>query len=410
MSKEIAVIGAGIVGLCNALQLAKRGHKITLFDMNGIANKCSYGNAGHFATEQVFPLANVNLLPQLPKMLLDPKGALSIRFSYLFKALPWFTRFIWNMRPTRQTMLIEALKPLNNESLAAYKRLLDDEYDVFITTKGSLLTFESSDQTKAKQTLIKYQSQGVNVTLLSQAQVFELEPNLSTTVSHALFFPDVGHSTDPHTLCESLFVKITNLDGKLITEQVESIAQQAGHVLIKTNTAKVYRYDDVVVSAGVWSKKLAEQLGYCVPIEAERGYHAMLTMDNPISRPVASNERQFIITPMDKGLRLAGTVEFAGKDAKENHERAMMLLGHTNELLPSTKDITVSSTWMGCRPSLPDSLPILGVAPNHANVYFAFGHQHLGLTQAAITSELIADLIQKHSPSITLTPYRIDRF
>ena len=171
-----------------------------------------------------------------------------------------------------------------------------------------------------------------------------------------------------------------------------------------------YHFDKIVVATGALSKKLAHQLGYFVPLDTERGYHAMIKHQTSLSRPVASAERQFIITPMSSGLRIAGTVEFAGLDAPENHQRTDVLMEHAAALLPSIDNTPASETWMGCRPSLPDSLPVIGRSPHHRNVYFGFGHQHLGLTQAAITAELLAQLCNSEVPSLDLTPYRIDRF
>lgn len=409
MTQNVAIVGAGIIGLCTGLQLAKRGFKVTLFDKHGAGNKCSYGNAGHFATEQVFPLANASLLPKLPKMLLDPNGPLRIQLPYLFKALPWFTRFLFNMRKSKQTELTAALRALNEPSIAAYRRLLDNSYDVFISNKGSLLTFEHDDQSVVDKVHHHYASQGVNLDILRGQEVHQLEPALAKTVKQALFFKDVAHSADPHALCVFLLNEIQRLQGEIIHENVVNLTQTDHGVLVCAGNEK-HVFEHVILASGVWSKTLAKQLGFRVPIDAERGYHTMLDTPNPISRPVASADRQFIITPMNNGLRLAGTVEFAGVDAKENQNRATMLIKHAEALLPRAKNKPVKSTWMGCRPSLPDSLPVIGRSPKQKDIYFAFGHQHLGLTQGAITSELIADLIQGKQTSITLNPYRIDRF
>ncbi|WP_462163928.1 NAD(P)/FAD-dependent oxidoreductase [Pseudoalteromonas xiamenensis] len=408
--KTVAIVGAGIIGLCIGLQLIKRGFQVTLYDPNGVANKCSFGNAGHFATEQVFPLANRSLLPKLPKMLLDPNGPLRIELRYLFKAMPWFTRFVLNMTQRKQQQLTSALRSLNEPSLAAYERLLDNSYDVFISSKGSLLTFENADFNEVESVKNHYASQGVNVQLLTQQDVLALEPNLSHNIKYALLFKEVAHSADPHALCLHLFDEIKSRGGRFIQQRVEHISSTTEGEVIKLANNNNAIFDKVIIASGVWSKSLAKQLGFSVPIDAERGYHSMLNMENPITRPVASADRQFIITPMDNGLRLAGTVEFAGVDAKENHARATMLLTHANALIPATQSQQIESTWMGCRPSLPDSLPVIGVSPSNKNIVFAFGHQHLGLTQGAVTSELVADLLQDIQPSITLTPYRIDRF
>ncbi|KAF7769731.1 D-amino-acid dehydrogenase [Pseudoalteromonas citrea] len=408
---NIAVIGAGIVGLCTAKKLQDQGFSVTLFDQQGIAQKCSKGNAGHFATEQVFPLAQASLLAKIPSMLFNKNGPLKIEWRYLHHALPWFWKFIANMRSAKLAANTQALKALNSSALLAYKSLLGGkDFADLITLNGSLLTFEDTPRHDINKLYQKYKRQGIAVKWLSGKAIYSLEPSLNKRIRNALLFTDVGHSVDPYALCQHIFTRFRDAGGQFKQQGIGAINTIEDAVTLTCSKGASTEFDKVIVCTGAWSKQLSQQLGFNVPLDTERGYHAMIKKQTSLSRPVASAERQFIITPMSSGLRVAGTVEFAGLDAPENHQRTKVLLQHANALLPCIDDTPPSETWMGCRPSLPDSLPVIGRSPHHRNVYFGFGHQHLGLTQGAITAELLAQLCNSEAPSLDLTPYRIDRF
>ncbi|MDK1285880.1 NAD(P)/FAD-dependent oxidoreductase [Pseudoalteromonas umbrosa] len=405
----IAVVGAGIVGLCNALQLQQLGYQVTLFDPKGIGTQCSKGNAGHFATEQVFPLADRALLKKLPSMLFDKLSPLRIDWRYLLQALPWFARFCANMPTPRYTRHTKALKALNQAALEAYKRLLGDNFNAHIICKGSLLTFENYDLGAIKKIHQAYLANGVKVELLDKPAIAALEPQISDTVRYALLFTEVGHSPDPLKLSMHIYKEFIRLGGQFVQQSVAEVAQHEHNSSVIDSLGKSKHFSKVIICAGAWSKQLCQQLGYKLPIEAERGYHNMLS-NHALSRPVASADRQFIMTPMQAGLRLAGTVEFAGLHRPPFYARAASLLTHAQALLKKFNHVEQGEHWMGPRPSLPDSLPVIGQAPTHPNILFALGHQHLGLTQAAITSELIANLVANKPTVFDITPYSIARF
>ncbi|TRY29821.1 FAD-binding oxidoreductase [Aliiglaciecola sp. M165] len=409
---ETAVIGAGIIGVCCAIKLQNQGIKVTLIDKVGVAQGCSKGNAGHFATEQVFPLAELGLLKHIPKMLFSPNGPIKIRLAYLPFAMPWFIRFFVNMLPARFKRHSKALKTLNIKAIEAYDELLEQAgLSHLLIKQGSLMTFENTDLKIIEQIKNKYLDNGIRVELLSRSQVKNLEPSLSSNVTYALYFPDVGHTQDPEKLCLSLFEYFMAQGGQFVQEHVHSIEQSKEKVRISTSLQTIH-CDTAILAAGAWSKRLLTPLKYKVPLDTERGYHYMVKNHPNINRPIASYERKFIMTPMTSGLRLAGTVEFAGLNTKSNKKRATALASHSTKLLDGI-NITESldgQHWMGMRPSLPDSLPVIGRAPKHDRLFFAFGHQHLGLTQAAITGKLIAELVCKKPSSIELEPFSINRF
>lgn len=415
---NIAVIGAGIIGINCALELQSLGFQVTLIDKLGIGEGCSKANAGHFATEQVFPLAEPSLLWQFPKLILNPLGPISLSAIYLPKALPWFGQFIINMLPGKRASNSEALKTLNKNAINYYRPLLKEaEAENLLTLKGSLLVFEKSSSKKIERQFIRYKNAGIDVLLLDRQQTLLLEPSLSENIYGSLYFTEVGHSVDPFAICTKLAALAFKKGCVFYQGEVLNINHSTvGASLITTKGT--LQFDQVVIASGAWSKNLLKTLGYHLPIEAERGYSLDLpigTKVHKLSRPVASAERKFIITPMAHGLRLAGTVEYAGLNKSANMKRADMLFKNAEQvlnILPKYNPQKAKSTakWMGHRPSMPDSLPVIGQAPNHENIYFALGHQHLGLTQGAITGKIIGQLVSKKETDIDIRPFCISRF
>lgn len=406
--REVTIIGAGVVGLCSAFFLQQAGFSVLLLDEQPPAEGCSKGNAGHFATEQVFPLANFDLLQQLPSMLVKPHSPLKIRASYLLKNLPWFCRFISNMPAAKQQHLQQALSQLNGHSIASWQKLAElcDAEDL-IKYRGALLVSES-DNGKLEQTYQHYRQAGIAVQLLNKTQTLDNEPALSRNLTGALDFTEVAHTVEPWVLCQRIFAAFLAAGGQWQQSKVKRLS--AGKVHQVETEQHTFSTHCLVIAAGAYSNLLTRQLGWSVPLAAERGYHLMV---NPValSKPVSSLERKFIMTPMQQGLRIAGTVEFAGLDAPPDYRRVDSLLFHANKLLHSPFDEQQNKlSWFGNRPSLPDSLPVLGPCPQHKNIYYNFGHQHLGLTQAAYCAELLLASMTNPQPDIRLKPYRIDRF
>lgn len=418
LNNTVAVLGAGIIGINCALELQSLGFNVTLIDKSGIGEGCSKNNAGHFATEQVFPLAEAHLLWKIPKFLLDPLGPMALSPSYFPRALPWFLRFMGNMFSHARNKNTRALQSINKYAIDYYKPLLRSANAQHLLTKhGSLLVFESANPREAQQLFEHYKSANITVELLNKDAVLALEPNLSKNVNFALYFKDVAHTANPYAICQVLAEQAFKLGTKFEQKTVMSIEQLPTGIQLITNDEHGTHetvFDQVVVATGAWSKQLLSQLNYTLPIEAERGYSYDLHQKSPpmLSRPVASVERKFIITPMAHGLRFSGTVEFAGLDKPANMARANALYQNAQKLidvLPTTSDCE-HHTWLGFRPSLPDSLPVIGKAPKHKHIYLALGHQHLGLTLGAITGKLIGQLMTDKKTDIDVRPFCISRF
>ncbi|WP_338474952.1 FAD-dependent oxidoreductase [Pseudomonas khavaziana] len=408
---DIVVVGAGIIGVTCALQLARQGRQVQVIDAQAPGMGASYGNAGHLATEQVFPIADLSILKRLPAMLLNPMGPLRLDWAYLPRALPWFIRLLLNLRPASYQRTVAGLRALNKGSLGAWQRLLHSIGQTqLLREDGSLLVFERAESRVALDALQqRMRQQGVAVEFWSGEAVRTVAPQLSDAIQGGLFFPSTGHFLDPYTLVGELvnaakaegvqFLQQRVLDGRLDDSGVSLMTDQG-----------VVTARQVLIACGAHSAKLTAALtGKQVPLDTERGYHLMLPHEHQrLPFAVTSLERKFIMTPMTGGLRLAGTVEFAGLDRPANMQRAWQLHRLSQGLFRHDLNAGDATPWMGFRPSLPDSLPIIDRVCE-GKVLLAFGHQHLGLTQAAVTAERIGQLVAGESVP-ELQPYRLDRF
>ncbi|MHA6574472.1 NAD(P)/FAD-dependent oxidoreductase [Pseudomonas yamanorum] len=412
---DIAVVGAGIIGVACALQLARQGRRVVVIDQQQPGHGASFGNAGHLATEQVFPIADASILSRLPAMLMDPMGPLRLDWKYLPRALPWFTRLLLNLRPAPFQRTVAGIRALNESSLGAWHRLLDSiDRTELMREDGSLLVFERPDSRQAIDALqARMRQQAVPVDYWQASAVQEVAPQLSEGIQGGLFFPCTGHFLDPYrVVCE--LVEAAKACGVQFLEQPVLGGKLGEHGVSLRTDQGVVAARQVLIACGAHSAKLtAELTGKKVPLDTERGYHLMLPNEHGrLPFAVTSLERKFIMTPMDAGLQLAGTVEFAGLDRPPNMQRAWQLHRLSQGLFRRDLSAEDATPWMGFRPSLPDSLPIIDKVCD-GKVLLAFGHQHLGLTQAAVTAELIGQLV---SPVFfshglpALEPYRLSRF
>lgn len=417
---RITVIGAGVIGLACALELRRRGFSVQVLDRQAPGMGASYGNAGHMATEQVFPIADASILTQLPAMLRDPMGPLRLDWRYLPRALPWFTRLLLNLRSAPYASSVSGIRALNEASLDAWRQLLDSiDGRHLMKEDGSLLVYEQ-DQSKPRidQLAAAMSAQGVALESWSGDAIRELAPSLSAKLRGGLFFPATAHVVDPAAITAALVDAARQEGVTFATAEVRTarVHGQGQGVSLQTDTGAL-DCERVLLACGAHSAPLAAELtGRRVPLDTERGYHLMLPAERhrlPVA--VTSLERRFIMTPMSDGLRLAGTVEFAGLKRPPNMARAWQLQRLSQGLFEHDLDATDAKPWMGFRPSLPDSLPIIDSARD-GRVLLAFGHHHLGLTQAAVTAKLVGRLATgKTAPAAgplslpPLSPYRLQR-
>ena len=411
---DIAVIGAGIIGVACALQLARQGKRVVVIDKQPPGHGASFGNAGHLATEQVFPIADASILKRLPAMLMDPMGPLRLDWKYLPHAVPWFSRLLLNLRPAPFQRTVAGLRALNESSLDAWKRLLQSiARPDLLKEDGSLLVFERAESRQAIDALqARMRQQQVPVDLWSASAVRESAPQLSEQIQGGLFYPRTGHFLDPYQVVCELASAAKTAGVQFFQQEVQGGQLQAHGVSLITDQGR-FTARQVLIACGAHSAKLTTALtGKRVPLDTERGYHLMLPHEHErLPFAVTSLERKFIMTPMTGGLRLAGTVEFAGLQRPPFMERAWQLHRLSKGLFRHDLNAEDATPWMGFRPSLPDSLPVIDKVCD-GKVLLAFGHQHLGLTQAAVTAEMIAQLASPstHSGVPTMDAYRLGRF
>ena len=414
---DVAVVGAGIIGVACALSLARQGRRVVVIDQQEPGRGASFGNAGHLATEQVFPIADLSILKRLPAMLMDPMGPLRLDWKYMPRALPWFARLLLNLRPAPFQRTVAGIRALNESSLDAWQRLLQAiDRPELMKEDGSLLVFERTDSQQAIEALqVRMRQQQVPVDFWQAKAVRDAAPQLSEQIQGGLFFPRTGHFLDPFRVVGELVRAARSSGVQFLKLRVEGGQLNAHGVSLITDQGRLTSRQ-VLIACGAHSAKLTATLtGKKVPLDTERGYHLMLPHEHGrLPFAVTSLERKFIMTPMADGLRLAGTVEFAGLECPPAMERAWQLHRLSKGLFKRDLSAEAATPWMGLRPSLPDSLPIIDRVCD-GKVLLAFGHQHLGLTQAAVTAQMIAQMAspltdaQPHNLPAT-APYRLDRF
>ncbi|WP_274585649.1 FAD-dependent oxidoreductase [Neisseria leonii] len=407
-----AVVGGGIVGLCTALELQRYGERVLLLERGTVCGGASWGNAGHIAAEQVFPIASPDILKQLPRMLADPLGPLRLDWRYLPQIAPWLFRLLYNLTPARFAHSRRALSALNGRALAAWQDFASQWGAArHLKVRGSLLVCESAGGQAALQRHGRILAGlGVANEWLDWDGLHTREPALSDRICGGLFFPDTGHVADLAGMAADLRQAFVRAGGTLYehTEVADAAPLSDGRFRLIVRGG-LFEAGRIVIAAGAFSKPWLKKLcGRSAPLDTERGYHLMLPQQTDMPAvPVSSFERKLIMTPMDAGLRLAGTVEFAGLHALPDMRRAFRLHDLAQPVLKGRLNGGNAVPWLGFRPSLPDSLPVIDRV---GNVLLAFGHQHLGLTQAPLTARLVTALYFGETPEIDLSPYRLNRF
>ncbi|MBK8159411.1 MAG: FAD-binding oxidoreductase [Rhodospirillaceae bacterium] len=411
-NRHFIVIGAGIVGISTALYLQKDGHRVTVIDGRDPGEGTSKGNAAVIATESCIPVATPGILWDVPKMLMDPLGPLAIRWAYLPKIAPWLLRFVANSGEKRVEQISITLRSALVQALAAHKELAAlANQSMMIKDTGWLGVFEKDEKFQSYQWDLALQKRrGVNFQVLKKEEIRQFEPSLQPIYNHAVYYPENSFVTDNFALVQRLANHFAANGGKIVKADVTGFEIGAdGPTAVKAG-GQSYPCDAVVVAAGAWSKKLSAQLGHTVPLDTERGYH--VTLPNAQKRPrmpLYSGDHSFAITPLDVGLRFAGTVELGGLEAAPNYARAQKLMNHGKRMFGEL-DETGRSDWMGFRPSMPDSVPVISQGGRFKNTYFGFGHGHVGLTLGPVTGRIIADLVAGRDPGLDMQPFRIDRF
>ena len=406
------VIGAGVVGLSTALYLQRAGVQVTVLDPLGPAGGASFGNAGMLSPDTATPIAMPGMLRKVPGWLRDPLGPLAVRPTYFPRALPWLLQWVKAGRLDRVLAISDAMRALHRETLDCWSELLGDaSFRDLIRPSGQVSVWEGDDSspTEAIEQQIR-DRHGITAQKLNADDLRQMFPGIARDITRGLFVPGNGYTVSPQRIVHTLADLFRAAGGTIVGERaMKLIPREGGGFMVMTNTANRIA-DTVVVAAGAWSAQLLFPLGVRVPLETERGYHAMLL--SPSMRPqipISSKTRAFFMTPMEDGLRIAGTVEIGGLDAPPNEQRAKVLVDHARRLFPALQSGDVRY-WMGFRPSTPDSLPILGEVAGRPGLYLAFGHGHFGMSGGPPSGRLLARMITRQATGIDPAPYAARRF
>lgn len=406
------VIGAGIIGTTIAHDLQRRGRRVVLLERDAPGRGASFGNMASIAVTEFMPASRPSVWKQIPGWMLDPEGPVRVRPSYMPRLIPWFLRFIAASRPAK-------LRALEAQGAALCARALDDTMALLretgledqISTEGCLSLYTDEAEFRRDREHIEIlERYGFPHEVIDRPTIKALEPELSDRIGMAVRFPQNRSIKDPYKLVLALADRFTGLGGRIEKGDVTGFTRSDRIRDVVLKDGRRLHADEVVICAGAFSAKLAAGLGEPIPLETERGYHTQImapgiSMKHSIIWPA----RAFMVTPTAGGIRVGGTVEMAGLDAPPDYRRSKVTVRRAREALPNLtcEDFT---EWMGHRPALPDTVPILSASAKTPGLFYATGHGHLGLTYAATTARLMGELISGARPSLDLTPYRINRF
>lgn len=409
---DTIVVGGGVVGLCSALYLQRTGRSVTVLERTFPGAGASGHNGGAVSIGDCAPIAMPGVVRSVPAMLRDPLSPFAISWPYLPRIGPWLLRFIRAGRRSEVERIASAIAALMEVALPAYRPLISGtEAERRLRPGGVLYGFKSDESfAKAQYGIGLRERQGLSFKLLDDDAITGLDPLLAGRFRHGIYLPDAHHTPDPAEFTRALAQVFLDGGGRLVTTTVTGFDVQGDSVEgVRTSTGR-RSAGEVVLTAGAWSRGLARQLSARVPLDTERGYGVQVPDAGfGLRFPVISGDHHIALSPEPRGIRIVGTVEFAGLDAPARRERARRLETAAQRIFPelSTKG---ASWWMSYRPSMPDSLPVIGRSPRFGNAFLAFGHGHKGLAQAAITGRLVQELADGNNTTVDVTPYRPERF
>ncbi len=409
--RRVLVLGGGIVGACCAYTLARRGFDVTLIEKDEPGRAASFGNAGSIGLASVPPLGMPGMLKDVPKMLLDPKHALVIRWGALHKTLPWFLKFKNALAAERVQAIAAARAALLTHAADAYDAVLNEiGHPELIHGHGLIAAYETQAGFAGSRSGNELRRRhGIECREMTGDELRELEPAISDKAVAGVYYPVVRTVIYPLSVTTAILNAFRGLGGRVLRETVRDFELGPQGVARVVTDAARHETDLVVLAAGAWSRDLAAKLGDRVMVTPERGYHVMIAA--PPHRPtipVMNGSHNVSITDMSEGLRMTTLAEFTTIDAPPDHDRALRVF-HAAAGMIRGLEVDVASRWMGSRPSTPDSLPVIGRSPKAANVLYAFGHGHLGLTFGAVTASIVAQLARDETPNLDIAAYRPDR-
>jgi D-amino-acid dehydrogenase len=412
MKKElkIGIVGAGIQGISNALFLQKKGFKVTIFDREEPGSPvASYGNAGHFSPYASVPLNRPDVLADIPAMLLSSSGPLALKWNYVPQMIPWFLNFIKNCSTKNMMHTAKNMHQILDLALPAYDELFDEiELNGLVEKKGILYIWNDKNL-KSRELEIKVRNElGVDQQVVTSKEIHDLEPKIKPIYHGGVYYRYGRHTRNPKKILVKLFELFLKKGGKFVKIEIKNIDFDDEKPILKTETQS-FIFNKVVIACGAFSKRLTDNLNEKIPLDTERGYHVHFKdCDHLLSRPVIFQNRGFGITPMEQGLRVVGTVEFGGLNNPLSKSRIKNLINNAKYLLDDLPEH--EDEWLGFRPSMPDFLPVIGPSKHHKNIFYCFGHHHLGWTLGPISGKIISGMIAEENTNLNLKPYSSLRF
>ena len=411
----VTVLGAGMVGVCAALELQARGAQVTLIDRRAPGQETSYGNAGVIARSSLMPLNNPGLWSSLPKLLGNRSAGLRYSLPFMLRNAGWACGFLGHARMAPFLETAQAMDGLINLSYPIHKRLLAEAGALdrlretgWIYLYRTRTLFEGG--AFGREMLGTFE---VATEVLDKSGLRDLEPGLNPIFDQAFWIKDAMSVNAPGRVVEAYAKVFTVRGGRIEQTSVASLTPLDGRWLVNTEKGP-FQTDRVVVALGPWSRTFLERAGMRVPMAYERGYHMHYTGADtdgnlPLTRPIYDVAGGYVLSPMEDGLRMTTGVELTDCDAPPNHAQLDLAEASARQAidLGERRDKT---PWLGRRPTFADSRPVIGQAPGRAGLYLAFGHQHVGFNTGPGTARLLADIMEGTSPDIPAEPFSPARF
>ena len=409
-SLNIGIVGAGIQGVCNAVFLQKKGYQVTIFDKDDPAvSSASYGNAGHFSPYASLQLNRTDILADVPAMLMSSTGPLALKWNYVPKMIPWFLRFIMNCSKKKMMHTAKYMHQILDLAIPAYDEIFDEvDMSGLVEKKGIMYIWNNKDLSSRELEIKIRDELGIDQKILTPKEIHDLEPNIKPFYHGGVFYSKARHARNPKKILLKIFDHFIEKGGNFKKLNIKDISFDTEKPILKSETQN-FIFDKVVIACGAFSKRLTDKLDEKIPLDTERGYHVHFKgYDHLLSRPVVFANRGFGITPMEQGLRVVGTVEFGGLKNPLSKSRIKNLINNAKYMLDGLPEH--HDEWLGFRPTLPDFLPVIGPSKKYKNVFYSFGHHHLGWTLGAISGKIISKMINNEKTNLDLQPYSSLRF
>jgi D-amino-acid dehydrogenase len=407
---DVIVLGAGIVGVSAAYAARQRGLSVVVVDRREPGSETSYGNAGILSSGSIFPLNQPSLWKNLPKYLTNTHPALRWDVGWAMRNPDWIARFLANAAASQTRPRALALRGLIAASLKLHRDwIVRAGAPERIRETGWLKAWRSDNLAAAKADQAMLTEYGIKSELLDRQAISALEPNILPVYSVGLLHTETASVDSPGNVVKAYARMLASAGGEVRRAEIRSIAPDGRDWRVTLSDGEL-RAHNVVVALGPWSADLLRQLGYRVPLASERGYHREFT-PNParkLLRPIHDAEHAFLMSPMENGIRVTSGVELTARDAPSNFAQIDAVEGLARGVVEFGD--AVGETWRGARPTLPDSLPMIGPAPRHSRLWLAFGNQHIGFTTGPATGEAIAAMIAGAPPPFDVAAFAPGRY